>query len=204
MSDFVSQPLILAALGLIIVGAWTLSVVLRRRRENVWRELARKWGLRYESRDVGPLVVGRMDGRALKMAVTTDSSDRDTLGFEEIRIEVDLNPSVPEQLEVLRTGGAVGSVVRMVEGGTVDMKDTDFDREFVVKGDPSAAEDYLSPERRKTLRDLASDAASGDVGISHRRLYWQHRNMVSDLDALRSQVRQLLSTAERLDEPTKA
>lgn len=200
MSDYLPHPAVVVVLGLIVAVAYVLSVVLRRRRETVWQELARRWGLRYEPREVGPVVGGEVQGRAVRVAVMADTSDRDTLGFEEVRMEAELGAEAPRNLEVVRTGGAVGSVVRMVEDGTVSMHDEDFDREFVVKGlDADSAESYLTPERRQALQGLASDAATADVGISDGRVYWQQRDMVSNLELLQSHLRQLISAADRLD-----
>lgn len=196
-----SYLLLLEIVAIILIAAALLTWRMNVRRRNVWRNFARRNGMRYRTGDNGPVIEGKQRDRRVTWRLTSDSSDHGTLGFEEVRIDVELKRSPPADMEVMKAPGIVGSVIRAVEDEPrIGTSDQDFDHAFVVKApSPDPALEYLSEPRRRILVNLANESATAALGIERGVLFWQERNMVSTEEDLVTRTQHMLDAAEQLD-----
>lgn len=197
---FDSPLLPLLVVALVVVGV--VSVVLVRRRANVWRQFARRNRLQFHkaSGSQGQRVEGVLHGRRVELAVSQNSSDTGVLGAEDLVMMVELQGRVPDGLTVLPDDlGGPGD--RLSQGETIDTGDAAFDEVALVRcARAEEARAYLTPGRRTALLELLNTEAQSQVGLQNGRVFVAWHEMVTQLDDLQQRLAELQSVAQRLDE----
>lgn len=185
---------VLVALIASIVGVTILFAVRRRR---VWERFARRHGLRYTA--TPPSVEGEVEGRAVRLYVSSRSSDTGVLAIEEIRLSVELR-GLPEGL-VVREAQGVAAAARAAEDHGLLLGDEDFDTSMVVAcPHPAAAKEYLTAPRREALLTALESVRPATLTLAKHRIYLGDREASTRLARLEARFRILLALARGLDD----
>lgn len=196
----VSSPLFLA---LVLVGVIAIVVVvsftLNRRRRDIWKRFAKQHGLSVVDNGDRLMLRGDMEGSPIEISIVDESSDAGTLGVQVLHISTPI-PNLPDGLEVESAPGLVGSLRKTLETDAADTGDENFDRLTVVKcDDESIAAGYLSPARKLAIESLIEKVTPAFVDLEAGMLRIDDREMVSRIERLEEQTRDLLQCAEVLN-----
>jgi hypothetical protein len=191
---------ILAVVITLIVVVTFVSVALIRSRKRVWEQFARRHGLEYASGVADVQVHGTVHGRPFRLFTSHESSDSGPMGIQEVRMQLGILGSLPEQMRVSRVEGWVGAVDRMSEAQATPTGDEEFDRAVLVEArDPNEAKEYLTAYRRELIGKLMADAHADDAGIDGRDLFIQDREMLTDIERIEQRLAIMLSLAPAFD-----
>ncbi|MCA9113125.1 MAG: hypothetical protein KDA52_24450 [Planctomycetaceae bacterium] len=187
--------ILFAVIGVMAVTTW----VLNRRRIDVWSQVAKRYGLKYVPPPEGPLVIGDVEGRAVRMEYDEASSDRDLGGVENVRISVGLT-GVPPGMTAEGVPGLLGDLAILAEE-RIEFDAPDFDRDVLVKAeDEQSVRAYWDEHRQRVFLDLIEVAPCDQVLICDSGLRTELRELVSDRDRLQALLDQLLAKAPQLDQ----
>ena len=186
----------ICAIGVVAVITW----LLKRRRRDVWRDLARRHGLTFAERSDGPRVTGRTDGRRVEVFINDASSDRDVGGVEVVRIAVGLR-GVPGGMTAEGVPGLIGDLAVLAEK-RIEFQPEEFNRDVLVKGEEAAARDYWNEQRKQAFLDLVRTAPCDQIVLREGTLAAELREIVSDRRRLEQLMHQLLHSAALLEEST--
>ncbi|MCA9077989.1 MAG: hypothetical protein KDA93_23370 [Planctomycetaceae bacterium] len=186
--------ILFAVIVVMAVTTW----VLNRRRSDVWSHVANRYSLRYVPPPEGPLVIGDVEGRAVRMEYDEASSDRDLGGVENVRISVGLT-GVPPGMTAEGVPGLLGDLAILAEE-RIEFDLPDFNRDVLVKAkDEQAARAYWDEHRQRVFLDLMEAAPCDQVLICDGSLVAELRELVSDRERLQTLMSQLLAKAPQLD-----
>ncbi len=188
--------------GAVLVGV--LSVVLLRRRRNLWAGFARHHGLVFRQLGRGQLrVSGQLHQRPFELATVEESSDDGTLGVREVRMSLGLLTPPPAGVEVIRATGIVGTLQRSVGPTPAPTGDQSFDEQaIVVAEDPAAAGPWLNQPRRRAIREFFDALGAAQAGVGPTGLWVSDREMLTSRERLEGRVAMLSETAQRIDSAT--
>lgn len=192
------EQIALLILVIIAIGAMT-TWMLRRRRRDVWQQLARTRGLTFSDPSDGPRIRGMIDERAVEVTTDDTSSDRDFGGVEVVRLSVSLQ-KVPIGMTAEGVPGLIGDLAVLAEE-SVELEPEEFHRDVLIRGDGNAARSYWTEHRKHVFLALVRTAPCDQVFIRDGRLTAEMREVVSDHHRLEQLLEQLLDAATVLDEP---
>lgn len=196
-ADVWGIALTLAAFVAVMVAG---TLVLRRRRQDVWRAFARRHGLQYRIDDGRPRVMGTLDGRRVELSIVGESSDTGPMGVEVIRLAMSLAAPPPVGLKLESAGGVVGDVQKTMNEDRFETGDEEFDRQVNVSlTDAPSATEWLTPTRRRAFLDLVRENPADLYTIAAGQLQWQCRTALGDADKLDVQLRHLAIAAAAMD-----
>jgi len=181
----------------IVVATGLLTWGLRKRRRDVWHDLARARGLTFAERTDGPRVSGRLEGRTVEVSIDDVSSDRDLGGVEMIRIAVELE-GVPREMTTEGVPGLIGDLAVLAER-RIDFEQEPFHHNALVQGDEMQSRAYWTPSRQKTFLQLVETLPCDQVEIRDGRVIAELREIVSDRRRLEQILDGLLGAASSLD-----
>lgn len=186
---------------LVVVGIlFALSRGMARRRRDVWQQFAQRHALRYRDQPA-PQVEGVLEGRPVRLAVLSESSDTGVAGVEQVSMEVGILGPLPPGLQVMPAEGIVGEAQRLADRAIIETGDEEFDRRVIVHCDrPQEAVEYLDESRRRAILDLMGHREY-EPGIRDRKASFRDRTMFTEFEACERQLRVLLEIAKRLDGP---
>ena len=191
-----AQVALLAAVLLASVAIATL--LLKRRRQDVWQALARRHGLTFCGPPLEPRITGHIQGRPIEVAVEDGGSDRDMGGVEAIQMSVGLR-GVPGDMSAEGIPGLIGDLAALAEE-RISFEQEGFHRDVLVKGNQVASiREYWSGLRQQTFLSLVENAPCDQISIREGALIAELREIVSDRNQLEQLLNQLLVAAESLD-----
>lgn len=184
----------LVILGLVAIVSWTL----RRRRSDVWQQLARRRGLKFVETTEGPRISGEVEGRRVQIATDTTSSDQDVGGVAVVQMSVALR-GVPADMRAEGIPGIIGDLAALTED-RVHFDGEMFDRHVLIRGENEAAiRQFWSESRQQTFLELVERELSDQIAIENAALIAEVREIVSDRQILEAILDSLLTAASRLD-----
>jgi hypothetical protein len=175
-----------------------ITWLLKRRRRDVWRELARRHGLTFAERLDGPRVTGQTDGRRVDVFINDASSDRDVGGVEVVRIAVAVR-GVPRGMTAEGVPGLIGDLALLAEN-RIEFQPEDFNRDVLVKGDEAEARSYWNERRKQAFLGLVRTAPCDQIVLREGTLAAELREIVSDRSQLEQLMHQLHHSASVLEE----
>lgn len=181
----------------IVVVAGASTWALKKRRRDVWHELALSRGLAFSERTEGPRVSGRIDARRIEVSIDDVSSDRDLGGVEMVRIAVEL-ADVPPEMTAEGVPGLIGDLAAIAEE-RIHFEQEPFNHNVLVQGDQTQARAYWTPARQNTFLQLVETLPCDQVEIREGRLIAELREIVSDRRRLEEILDRLLGSASTLD-----
>lgn len=186
--------LVIAAL---LVAAFLWSKWQASRRQGVWRRFARRYRLEYSEPQPGqPRVTGRIDQRAVRLALADSGSDRE--GTYATVLTLAMNAPFPK-LEV-HQGGLLSVAERAIDGDVVETGDAQFDQQAVVHAaSAQEARQFLTPVRRQALAHLLTLNPNYRTGLERGQLYIESRHARTELPDLIDQLNALRNTADALE-----
>lgn len=185
--------LVLAMLAVGGLATWSL----KRRRRDVWHELAQARGLHFSDRSEGPRVRGHLDGRLVEVSLDDFSSDRDLGGVEVVRIAVALR-GVSPAMTAEGIPGLIGDLAALGEQ-RLDFSSEPFQQNVLVRGDEAQTRDYWSSPRQDAFVQLVQTLPCDQVELRGGRLIAELREVVSDRGRLEQILDGLLRAAATLD-----
>lgn len=182
-----------AAVALAVIG----TMLMMRRRSEVWRRFARRHGLRFARGDRGPRVEGLIDGRRVVLEAGAGSSDRGLFAVEPVELSVEARVRAPAGFEVLpRT-----SLDPLVGEPGVRTGDAVFDRVARVDGDDAdELRAWLDEARRAAVAELVEAADRDIAGVLGTRLFIRRRRAASRRGRLEADLEVLLAAARNLED----
>jgi hypothetical protein len=182
---------------LVAVAVLVVTWMLKQRRRDVWRQLARKRGLHYVEGGDGPRVSGRIAGRSVEVSIDDFSSDRDLGGVEVVRIAVEL-ARVPDGLTAEGIPGLIGDLAALGEQ-RIAFEPERFQQNVLVRGDEGPARDYWTSARQNAFVELVETLPCDQVELREGCVIAETREIISDGQQLDQILNGLLSAAPRLD-----
>jgi hypothetical protein len=183
------------AVAVVLLG----SLLMVRRRSEVWRRFARHHGLEVVRGARGPKVEGDIGGRPVALEAGTSSSDRGLFAVEPVELSVEARVRPPAGFEVLpRT-----SLDPVVGEPGVETGDAVFDQVVRVRGDDAEqVRAWLTEARRAAVAELVEAAGRDVAGILGARLFIRRRRATSRPRRLDRDLEVLLATAQALEDFT--
>lgn len=185
----------------IVAVVGLLTWALKRRRRDVWHELALARNLTFAERSDGPRVSGLLDGRSVEVSIDDVSSDRDLGGVEMVRIAVGLT-GVPREMTAEGVPGLIGDLAVLAEE-RISFEQEPFNHNVLVQGDEPQARAYWTPARQNAFLQLVETLPCDQVEIRQQRLIAELREIVSDRRRLDQILDGLLGAASTLDGPSE-
>jgi len=181
----------------VMIAVSIITWLVRRRRQDVWKELANRRGLRFADRKEGPRITGQLQGRSVTVNVDEESSDRDVGGVEVVLISVGVN-GFPPNVTAEGVPGLIGDLVGLSED-RINFEPEEFHRDVLIKGDETEARNYWSNHRKEVFLKLVRTAQCDQVTIRDGVLVAELREIVSDRIRLEQLLDELMNAAKILD-----
>ena len=204
LSSAVNLNTVAVTVSILVVFAILVTIVLRRRRENVWQAFARRNGFQYTVIEGQPQVTGLLEGRRFELAISPESSDTGPLGVEVISMAVFLHHPPPGNLHLESAGGLVGDVQLAFNEQRYQTGDEEFDQNVNVEIAESAdGVAWLTPKKQQAFLQLVLSTPTDSYQLAAGQLRWQCRTAISDPGKLEEHLRSLATAVRELDDPSQ-
>jgi hypothetical protein len=182
---------------IVAVAVIAITWMLKRRRRDVWRELARRRGLAFGDGDDGPRLSGQFAERTVEVSIDDFSSDRDLGGVEVVRIAVELE-RVPGGLTAEGIPGLIGDLSALGEQ-RIEFEPVPFQQNVLVQGDEGPARAYWTAARQDAFVRLVDTLPCDQIELRDGRVIAELREIVSDRRRLEQIIDGLVNSASTLD-----
>ena len=145
---------LLISIGLLGFSVWTFIILMRQKKS--WREFAKKHKLRYRNATLmsSPRLNGVYNGYTIGMFTGEHESERGGANRKLTAIEVELNSKMPIS-GAFASGGMVGIVQEMTYNNEFVPQQSDWDNEFIARGDNKhVLDEYFDDKRALKLTEL--------------------------------------------------
>ncbi len=177
----------------VIVIIVVMSVKMARLAEQAWSRTARSLSFQHQAGGMfrRPKMHGSLHGCSVVVDTYTQSSGKNSTTYTRFRVRY------PHELGValkLTKQGFFSGLASAFGAQDIEVGDQAFDDAVVVKGaHEHSVREFLTPERRRTIRDLFAGYAGVEVTEEH--IEWSRRGVIRDADLLGSTIEELASAA---------